>query len=201
MSAPTGAPATGPTSGSLSAKDQTALADAALLLAPLKRAANVANFNGAFYSVGGALSLMFAIPGRLDVVGLLLGIALLSIGLFERSAARRLCHGDPTAAAHIARTELVALGVMVSYFLLAMFVLPSTSEELREHAAELGSMGDDIQRMADTLTRILYPTLIATVVIVQGLMARYFLRKRADVARYLDEAPEWARKVVESVGN
>ncbi|HTE06420.1 MAG TPA: hypothetical protein VK824_09505, partial [Planctomycetota bacterium] len=66
MSASSEQPAGGPASGSLSAKDQATLAVAAELFAPLKRTARVSHFNGTLFSIGGALSLMFALMGTIS---------------------------------------------------------------------------------------------------------------------------------------
>jgi site-specific recombinase len=53
--------------------------------------------------------------------------------------------------------------------------------------------------MTNDVNTIWYASIIGIALIYQGLMARYFLNRRADLARYVAEAPAWAREVVQSM--
>ena len=53
--------------------------------------------------------------------------------------------------------------------------------------------------MTDAVNTIWYATAIGIALIYQGFMARYFLNRRSDVARYVAEVPAWAREIVESM--
>ncbi len=200
QSAPFQQPPRSAASAGLTPQEQQALVDAARLLKPLARAARVANFDGTLYTIGGALSLLAGGLG-MDVVNLTLGVALLAVGLFERGAARQLRVAHPQAPLRVAKSELAGLAVMCSYFLYAWLVMPALSEEFSSQLSGLGSLGDSARRDAEAFQRIIYPTLLVTSLVVQGLVVRYFLSKRAAVNRYLDEVPEWARKVAEGVSD
>jgi hypothetical protein len=198
MSEPTGAPAGEPRSGSLSPQDQQELEAVSMLMRPLKSVARVANFDGILYTVGGALSILIAFLGGIDWVGLALGVFLLVIGLVQRKAARGLRHGDRAALPMLARSEFISLCGLLSYFLFKIFGPSQVSQEVLDHASELKELGVDIEATTREFTLILYPTLIAGALIGQGLLIRYFLRKRSAMEQYLD-APEWARRTVEGI--
>jgi hypothetical protein len=181
-------------SGPLSAQDQEVLARAAGLHRSLRRAASLARLNGMGYAVFGALSLMIAIPGGIDWIGAAVGVVLLGAGLVERTSGERLAHGDADAPKRLALAELVLLACIVAYGLAGLAGLFPGAQDLAD-ASGLGQL--DIQAL---MNRIVYPTVIAVAVLYQGGMARYFWKKRADVERYREEAPEWARRLVEELG-
>ncbi|HEX5053979.1 MAG TPA: hypothetical protein VFZ65_19530 [Planctomycetota bacterium] len=196
MNDPTSAPP--PSPSTLSEADRALLAHAAELHRPLARAAKIANGNGLGYVIFGGLSLMFSLVG-FDVVGLAIGAVLLGVGLFERKQAAHLLRADAQAPLRLARGELVLLAAIVVYALLCLLVLPSAGDELKKQLHETRSMGIDVQRLADSMARAWYGTVIAVSLLYQGGMARYFQRRGADVTKYVGGVPAWARKFVESM--
>jgi hypothetical protein len=90
------------------------------------------------------------------------------------------------------------LGAIVLYGVLGLTVLPSAGDALKQQLHDTGALGLDVRRLADSVTKAWYATVIAITVLYQGGMARYFHKRGADVARYL-EVPAWAREVVESM--
>ncbi|HEV8097367.1 MAG TPA: hypothetical protein VGP71_16690 [Burkholderiales bacterium] len=149
------------------------------------------------YAVFGGLSLVFAFPGG-DMVGLALGAVLLGVGLYERAQSARLLHAEPAAPLRLARGELVLLGAIVLYGMLGLTVLPSASDVLTQQLGNTKGLGLDVQKLANSVSTVWYTFVIAISLIYQGGMARYFLRRRADMTRYL-EMPGWAREVVQSM--
>ncbi len=182
----------------MSAADRELLLRAAEVRRPIARAARIAAGNGLGYAIFGGISVVVAVPG-LDFVGLVLGAALLGVGLFERAEAARLLRADPAAPPRLARGELVLLGTLVVYAVLGLTVLPTGIEELQRQLGNTRQLGIDVQRLEKLVRTTWYGIVLATTLLYQGGMARYFLRRRADVARYLDEVPDWARRFVESM--
>ncbi|MDD1749397.1 MAG: hypothetical protein LUO89_05915 [Methanothrix sp.] len=150
------------------------------------------------YAVFGGLSLAFALPDW-DMIGLVLGAVLLGVGLYERAQSKRLLQADTAAPLRLARGELVLLGAIALYCVLGLTVLPAASDVLKQQLRGAEGLGLDVQKLANSISTIWYTTAIAISLLYQGGMARYFLRRRSDVTRYLEEVPAWAREVAESM--
>ncbi len=182
----------------MSESDRALLVSAAELRRPLARAARTGAGNGLGYAIFGGLSIAFAVMSW-DFIGLALGGVLLGVGLSERAQATRLLGGDRRAPLLLARGELVLLGALVLYALLGFLMPPVGIDELQRQIGSNKAFAIDVRRMAKLISTAWYGTVLATALLYQGGMARYFLRRRSDVARYLDEVPDWARRFVESM--
>ena len=191
-----------PVTEPMTTPERELLARAAELHRPLAKAARLGRSNGSGYVVFGVMSLVFAVldPGP---IGIALGVVLLGAGLVERAGAARLRRADPTALLRMARAELVLMGAIVIYGILGLTVLRSSgAQELQELGAQAGGMeglGQDLRELTEAVDTLWYALIIGVALIYQGGMARAFLRRRADLARYLTEVPGWARSVVESM--
>lgn len=181
----------------LSADDRRELAETAKRLEPLKRAARWGRANGLGYAVFGGLSILLSISSSPDWMGLLIGAVLLGAGLVERSQAARLGQGDPAAATRMAQAEIALLGAILIGCMIKLVFSPSPSSELRA-AGELSGFGLEVSDLIDSVTRLVYAVVMGVSILYQGGMARYFLRRRSDVAIYL-ASPEWARSLAHSI--
>ena len=150
------------------------------------------------YAVFGGLSLVFACLGW-DMIGLALGAVLLGVGLYERAQSTRLLHADTAAPLRLAGGELVLLGAIALYGVLGLTVLPAASDVLKQQLGDTKGLGLDVQKLANSINTLWYTAAIAISLLYQGGMARYFLKRRSDMTRYLKEVPAWAREVVESM--
>lgn len=182
---------------SLSAEDRQELLETAKRLEPLKRAGRRGGANGLGYAVFGGLSILLSIFSGPDWIGLLIGAVLIGAGLVERSQAARLGQGDPVAATRMAQAELALLGAILFGCVIKLLFSPSASSELRA-AGELSGLGLDISDLLDSVTRLVYALVMVVSILYQGGMARYFLRRRSDVATYL-ASPDWARSLAQSL--
>ena len=187
-----------PVSTLMSTEDRVWLQRAAELRGPLARAAKRGMGNGMGYAVFGVLSLVFACLGW-DIIGLILGAVLLGVGLYERAQSKRLLQADTAAPLRLACGELVLLGAIGLYGVLGLTVLPAESEVLTQQLRGTEGVGLDVLKLANSINTIWNTTVIAISLLYQGGMARYFLKRRSDMTRYLDEVPAWAREVVESM--
>jgi hypothetical protein len=182
----------------MSTEDRAWLPRAVELHRPLARAAKLGQGNGMGYAVFGGLSLVFALPDW-DMIGLILGAVLLGIGFHERAHSKRLLQADSAAPPRLACGELVLLGAITLYGVLGLTVLPGPSDLLQQQLGATKALGRDVQNIAKSISTIWYTTCIAISLIYQGGMALYFHRRWADVTRYIEEVPAWAREVVESM--
>jgi len=182
----------------MSDADRAVLLRAAELRRPIARAARIGAGNGLGYVLFGGLSVLFVLADW-DLVGLVLGAVLLAVGLSERAQSTRLLRGDADAPLRLARGELALFGTLVLYAVLGLTVLPTGADELQRQLGNTKGLGIDVQGIARMVSTGWYGTVMVTALLYQGGMARYFLRRRADVALYLAEVPAWARAFVEAM--
>jgi len=182
----------------LTSEDKGALQAAAELHRPLARAAAVGRSNALGYVIFGGLTLLMGVSGP-DVPGLAIGVILTGVGVGQLRAVPRLKHGDPEATRTLARNELLLMAGIIGYSVLKLTVLREVDPALKQ--ADTGDLGLDLGELADSLTTAVYSTFIAVTLIYQGGLSLYYKRRRPMAERYLAEAPEWAREVVESVGH
>lgn len=168
------------------------------LHAPLARAARLGRANGLGYAIFGLLTILFSLFGP-DLVGLALGAVLLATGVVEQRASARLRRADPAAPVLLARNELVLMGAIVTYAVLRLTVLRDDSAALERQLGDTRGLGIDVGALMESLNTMVFATVAAVSLLYQGGMARYFLRRRAMLAEYVDSCPEWARAVVEEL--
>lgn len=183
---------------SLTAESQELLRSAAALHGQLVRAASLARSNARCYVAFGVLTLLFAVSG-LDVPNLAQGALLTAVGAAQLRAARRLRRGDLAAPGLLARNELVLMGGVLVYCALKLTVLRPASDGLSAQFGDLSGMGLDVSELTESMHTLVYTTFIVLSLLYQGGFARYFLRRRPLVERYVAEAPAWTRETVESL--
>src|SRR5437763_10497204 len=182
----------------MSAEDRLELVETAKRFEPLRRAARRGRVNGLGYAVFGGLSLLLSISSTPDWIGLLIGTVLIGAGLVERSQAAHLGQGDPVAPARMAQAELALLGAILFGGMIKVVFSSSASGELRSAAGELSGLGVDVADLIDSVTRLFYAIVMAVSILYQGGMARYFLKRRNEVAIYLP-SPDWARSLAQTM--
>jgi len=171
---------------------------AAELHRPLARAASLGRKHGMSLALFGALTLALSALGP-DYVGLSIGAVVLATGLVEWRVAPRLVHADASAPRILARSECTLLAAIVVYCLLQLTTARSSGEELARQVGGTGDLGIDVAEMAESFTLLVYVTVMAVALAYQGGMALYYLRRRAMIATYQEQTPEWARKIVEAL--
>ena len=182
----------------MSTEDRLELVETAKRLEPLKRAAKLGRANGLGYVVFGALSFLLSISSNPDWIGLMIGAVLIGAGLIESSQAAHLGQGDPMAPTRMAQAELALLGAILLGGVIKLVFSASASGELHTATGELPGLGLDVADLIDSVTRLVYSVVMAVSILYQGGMARYFLKRRNDVAIYL-ASPDWARSLALSM--
>jgi ribosome-associated protein YbcJ (S4-like RNA binding protein) len=181
-------------------QQQAELRDAAELYRPLARAALRAQNNGKWLAVFGGLSLAWGVL-TVDWVALIVGGIVLVTGIVEMRQGRRLSAADADAPLRLCRNELV-LGATISlYAILKLTIWRDTGAELQDAlgAGNVEALGMDIEAMYDSMSKLIYATVLAVTVLYQGGMARYFLRQREAVDRYREDVADWAREIVQAM--
>jgi len=178
---------------------------------PVRRAARVARINGAIMGVGAVLALVGGIGpallgGGVGLPAALLGIVLAIAAWNERRGARALVSLEPAAPARLAVNQaLIGLGIggyAAWHLIVGLTSRGEVQARLREQGVSAGDLkraGIDpelISELASLVTVGLYGGVILGVILVQSLMALYYLRKRRAIERCRDGAPGWAAEVV-----
>lgn len=177
-----------------SEKDRELLLRAAELQRPLARAAKVARSNGTWLAIFGGLTVLFGVFGP-DYVAILLGACLVAVGVRERRLGAQLGHGDSAAARRLAQNEMILLGATLVYCTLKLTLLRPNVDELQDALGN--SMPDlDVEGLLDSMSSVVYGTVMIVALLYQGGMARYFLHRQPDVERFNAEVPHWARDML-----
>ncbi len=176
-------------------EEQEQVRRAAELHRPIARAASLGHRNGVGLLIFGVLSVLFSLPD-LDPIGFAIGSILIATGLVELRTSQRLARADPSAPKILARNELVLMAGILVFCVLKLTVLRGSGEELAAQLGGTSALGIDVAALTSSLNTLIYATFIAVTLLYQGGMARYFLRRRAMIDSYLQECPQWARRVV-----
>lgn len=164
----------------------------------LRSAATVASFNGACLVAFCLLAFLFvlfgALFGEFDWVGLVMGVGLGIIARNEYRGRRLLRQFDPRAPRLLGFNQLALLGLIVAYAAWMMVVSAYGQDPYEEQIRQnpmLAKMLGDIGALQKKLSLVIYGTVIAATVVVQGLNAMYYFTRARCLRSYLDETPDW----------
>jgi hypothetical protein len=181
-------------STTMSAEEQEQLRRTAALLRPITRAAASSHKNAVGMLVFGGLSVVLSLPD-FGLPGLAVGALLVATGMVQVRASKRLARADPSAPQALAKNELIRMAGLLAYCALKLTVLSGSGSEIAKQLEGTDTLGLDVAALTDSLNTLIYATCAVVTLVYQGGMARYFLRRRAMIAAYL-QCPEWARRIV-----
>jgi len=160
----------------------------------VRKAANVAAFNGWVTGFFAACSAPFALFG---LSGLLVTAGLSLVAYNEFRGRRRLLQFDREAPAFLGWNQVGFLALIIAYCVWMLFTGLTgegpfaaelkTKPELRAAFASLDGM-DQLYRV---LIAAVYGTVIVLSVVFQGLNAVYYFTRRKHVSDYVRETPDW----------
>ena len=170
----------------LSPEQKEALALASERSKKILGAGKVAAFNGWTLGVIGGLSIL---SGLFSLTGFVVGVLIAIVAWNEfrgRALIRKL---EPAGPILLAKNQVGLMGVVIAYCVWSMYVtVASPSSEL----AELDEVFELLpEGLVTDLTLLVYGTVIAVTLIVQGLNARYYFARIELLRDYLDETPGW----------
>jgi hypothetical protein len=161
----------------------------------IRKAANVAAFNGWTTAIIAALSAPFAL---FSVAALLLTIGFAVVAYNEFRGRKRLLDLDPSSAALLGWNQIGLLALIAVYCLWMLFTsIGSFASELQanpELEAALGSL-DQFEGLYRLIVAGFYGTVIILTALFQGLTALYYFRRRKYVSAYLRETPAWVQEI------
>ena len=160
----------------------------------VRKAANVAGFNGWVTAIFAVLSAPFAL---FSIVGFLVTVALSVVAYNEFRGRKRLLQFDSTSTTLLGWNQVGFLAMIILYSVWMLFVgLTSEGPFAAEMAAKpelaaaLGDLGE-----FDYIYRILvvavYGTVILLSVVFQGVNAMYYFTRRKHLEQYMRETATW----------
>jgi hypothetical protein len=158
----------------------------------VRRAANVASFDGWTIAVFGALTLLV---GLTDPISIVMGLGLLAVAVVELRFGARLRRLDPDAPKALAWNQLALGSLLFAYaaWRLSVVLRGGGSEYASIIASDpdLAKMLGPIEGLTRMIMTTVYATLMAVGVFGQGSLALYYFTRRAHLRVYLAHTPPW----------
>ena len=162
-----------------------ALADARERAKGIFAAAKVAAFNGWSLAVFAVLTILFGLTSPI-LLALGIGLGMLARNeLRGRDALRAL---DPEAPTRLVRNQMGLMALAVAYCSWSLYRTRFRPERTWEELETLAGLNPGY---IQGLTSAGYAVAILATVLLVGLNARYYHRRKAMLAAYLDETPDW----------
>jgi hypothetical protein len=128
--------------------------------------------------------------------GLILGLGMGVVAYVEFNGAARLRKLDPTAAKMLALNQLFLGALLLSYAVYSLWMARYGAGPFAETIAqnpELKSMLPGFEDLARLIYYLMYGTLAAVAIFVQGGNALYYLSRRKYIEAYIQQTPQWIR--------
>lgn len=181
---------------------------AANLYKPIDKGASVARASGTVMLV---LGLLAAIGGlvAMNMVTLVMGLIVATLGSMERSSGGDLARVTPSAPNRLALNQVLVFGLVATY---CFFQIKGVDVQT---AQALAAMEDRIQQLPDENQRETVRQFVQTVgdngvtyffiavgvvsLIFQGMLAMYYLGKKKRIREFHDELPPWVSGIVKTI--
>ncbi|MCB9897890.1 MAG: hypothetical protein H6825_07800 [Planctomycetes bacterium] len=195
-------------------QDELWFVQAAHLYRPLEKCARTARASGSFMLVSGIVTLLFAgisaAFGGLqeNLVTLVIGLILATLGIIERSAGNDIAQCKVSAPSRLAWNQLMVFGVIALYCGLQMKGFASDpsaaalSPEVQESLAstpQFAGIADSVSSLDTMIVYSFFGFVVVTSLLFQGGMAMYYLSRRKRIQRFHQELPPWVSRIVLTV--
>ena len=169
---------------------------------PVRKAARVAH--------GSAITILIVAAGSVPVLlfsfsmsGLVVAVAIGTVGYLEYVGARKMARGLPEAASHLGWNQAVFIALIVMYCINAMLEATSSSTamsaELKGQLSQLGGMAKDIDSMISGVTYAIYTLVILVSTVAQGALAFYYFSRRHYLEALQQTTPAWIRRLLDEL--
>lgn len=151
----------------------------------VRRARGVARFNGWSAVILGVPAVLF---GLFSTTSLVVGLALLALGVRELRLGERLTKLDPAACRALALNQLILLaGVLIycGWMTHAGLNGPALADRAPELERLAGGTTESIDGLVRTATIAIYATVAALSLLFQGLNAWYYATRRPHIETLL----------------
>jgi hypothetical protein len=164
---------------------------ARLRLKRVRRAVNYALFDAWGVAIFAGLTILGSL---LDPAGLPLGLGMAAIAFVEFRQAARLRRLEPDAAKILALNQLAFAGLLIGYACWRIYVTLTGPEAFAEEMQQNPMIADMLRpyaHLAKQLSLLVYGSLIAASIAVQGGTAVFYFTRAKHVRAAQRETPAW----------
>jgi hypothetical protein len=177
------------------------------LYRPLAKGASLGRSSGMMLLVSGVMTALFAML-TMNVVGIVLGLILATLGTMERGAASELAVAKPRAPLKLALNQMMVFGLIAAYaFAQTKTLETATAQALDGLSAQAGNSASGLPPEAAVLTEwlqgfggsvpwILFGIVVGISLLIQGGMAIYYLTRVKRMREFRRELPPWVSDIV-----
>jgi hypothetical protein len=159
----------------------------------VRRAVSVARLNGWSIGIFAGLTLLGAF---MSWWGLFLGLGMGVVAYVEFNGAARLRKLDPSATKMLALNQLFLGALLLSYAVYSLWMARYGASQFADYIAqspELKPMLAQAEDLARLIYYLMYGTLAAVAIFVQGGNALYYHSRRKHIEAYIQQTPAWIR--------
>lgn len=188
-----------PGQGPLSPDAKRALADAANRFGKIRRAVTLARFNAWTMTIFGGFAVL---GGIFSIPALLLGLALLAAGFHEFKGAAAMRKLDRNGPRRLAINQVFVVAAVAAYCLWNIHLANNQplSPQVSELIDSLGAQDqtNELRNISRSITIGVYFLVTLLTGVFQGMMAIYYLGRRAHIDAYAASTPEWVQDIQRS---
>lgn len=183
-----------PYAGSFTPQHVHQIAQARKASAKIRRAVSVAKFSGITTAVFAALTLVFSLT---NFFGLMLGIGMSIVAIFEFRGAAEITRLDRTAPKRLAVNQLAFATMLVLYGAISFYQFKTGPSPLASVSSQIGAdaqlneMLGEYDGMISSVVGIAYLAIIFAALVGPGLTAVYYYTRRKYIEQYLTQTPQW----------
>ena len=181
------------TAPGLSPQQLQELADARARGAKLRRMIAVAKFDAWGVAIFAGLTLAVALVS-VSVIGVVVGAAMAIIAYVEFNGIARLRRLDPAAATVLANNQIFFGGILFTYAVYSLWSIyhnPGSFIGAVASSSDAAMLGIDLTKIARLIGWLIYGTLAAVAITVQGGTAVFYLSRRKYIDAYATRTPQW----------
>jgi hypothetical protein len=176
----------------LSEEHYRQLAEAGQRAKVIRRAVGVSSFNAWCAAIAALVTIIGSIG---SVAGMALGFGIgivAAVEFYGRDGLRKL---EPKAARMLAMNQIAFAVILLAYAGWGMYSSkygPGIAAEIKAEDPSVGEMLGGLEDVTRSITMMLYGTVAAVAVLVQGGTALYYLSRERLIKRHLRDTPPWA---------
>jgi len=190
---------------SLGPEVQQQLLAAQLRAKKLRNCAKVANTDAGTLALFAVLSLLCDLIDRsAGFSGIALALLLGVVSFLEFRAIHRFKRLDPQATKALVLNQIILAAGLIAYAGWRWYAesragggLPA---DLKPYEKDLGDMAKDIEGIGQTVTQVLYASMILIAIFGQGGLALYYHTREKFLKAYITETPAWIQEMQRAGG-
>jgi hypothetical protein len=158
--------------------------------AKIRRACSVAKFSGVTTAVFAALTIVFSLT---SLTGLLLGMGMAIVSIFEFRGVSEFTRLDPTAPKRLAINQIAFATMLILYSAVSYWNYVHSPEQLSAVVSDrqVADMIDEFKPLINSIMAAVYIGVAIAALIGPGLTAVYYYSRKRYIEDYIANTPQW----------